>query len=58
MHCLGVSGGISVKTGFEEERFLSDGDIEIIVDFEKPRASTVGGMLRQESFFYNQDFLF
>ena len=45
MHCLGVSGGISVKTGFEKERSLGgDGSIDTFVSWERVRILILGGM--------------
>ena len=52
MCCLGVSGGISVKTGFEKERTLGgDGNIDTIVFWQRVRILILGGMSSTGSFF-------
>ena len=51
MHCLGVSGGISVKTGLEKERTLGgDGSIDTFVSWERVRILILGGMSISGSF--------
>ena len=47
---LGNSGGISIKTGFEDDRCLSVGIIEIIVGLANVRIFTVGGISSSGSF--------
>ena len=52
MNCSGVSGGISIKTGFEKERTLGgDGNIDTIVFWQRVRILILGGMSSTGSFF-------